>query len=333
MISTVGVPREAAIGLVEAWLARERVLAVGACRWSQKVVVSGVEEHPPGWLVFCQSAAYLRTRNPEHLLAGVGPLLVDASDGSLHLIPRATYETGEWQDLYRYDVKGEVRPDPVVTLVGSVLETRGPVAALRELRRNAPGMSIGQARAYVAALASRQTPGVELTALTRPPEASPTLPLTTLTLAPVAAPQFGARSTAARSLGYYRELMPGEAQAPTMLTFLRANPTEDDPALCSYLRAGTPLVATTTLTSCCLTPTNRPLGSWALLTDGTWLWPGGLAHYVEQHHLRLPPDFVRHAHRHGWTPPYVGAQRLADLEREFCGAEEPAAPGRGVSGS
>jgi hypothetical protein len=30
------------------------------------------------------------------------------------------------------------------------------------------------------------------------------------------------------------------------------------------------------------------------LTDGTWLWPDGLAHYVEAHGVRLPPRFVRH---------------------------------------
>lgn len=30
------------------------------------------------------------------------------------------------------------------------------------------------------------------------------------------------------------------------------------------------------------------------LTDGTYLWPGGLAHYVDQHGVRLPVEFVGH---------------------------------------
>lgn len=30
------------------------------------------------------------------------------------------------------------------------------------------------------------------------------------------------------------------------------------------------------------------------LTDGTYLWPDGLAHYVETHGVRLPEEFVRH---------------------------------------
>lgn len=30
------------------------------------------------------------------------------------------------------------------------------------------------------------------------------------------------------------------------------------------------------------------------LTDGTYLWPVGLAHYVEDHGIRLPVEFVSH---------------------------------------
>jgi hypothetical protein len=31
--------------------------------------------------------------------------------------------------------------------------------------------------------------------------------------------------------------------------------------------------------------------------DGSWLWPSGLAHYVRDHSVMLPPDFVAHACR------------------------------------
>jgi hypothetical protein len=32
-------------------------------------------------------------------------------------------------------------------------------------------------------------------------------------------------------------------------------------------------------------------------TDGTYLWPEGLTHYVEVHNVRLPEEFVEHALR------------------------------------
>jgi len=39
-------------------------------------------------------------------------------------------------------------------------------------------------------------------------------------------------------------------------------------------------------------------------TDGTYLWPEGLAHYVESHGVRLPAEFVEHA-----------VSRMGDLEQ------------------
>jgi len=32
------------------------------------------------------------------------------------------------------------------------------------------------------------------------------------------------------------------------------------------------------------------------LTDGVYIWPEGLAHYVREHHVRLPRDFIAHVH-------------------------------------
>lgn len=30
------------------------------------------------------------------------------------------------------------------------------------------------------------------------------------------------------------------------------------------------------------------------LTDGTYIWPEGLAHYVLEHSVRLPDEFIHH---------------------------------------
>ena len=39
------------------------------------------------------------------------------------------------------------------------------------------------------------------------------------------------------------------------------------------------------------------------LTDGTWVWPEGLAHYVEKHDVMLPVAFVVHCRDQGWAVP------------------------------
>ena len=44
------------------------------------------------------------------------------------------------------------------------------------------------------------------------------------------------------------------------------------------------------------------------LTDGTWYWPDGLAHYVEDHAVRLPAEFVRHV--------LAEVDKLEDVERD-----------------
>lgn len=37
------------------------------------------------------------------------------------------------------------------------------------------------------------------------------------------------------------------------------------------------------------------------LTDGLWVWPEGLSHYVSAHSVLLPDVFVAHAESSGWS--------------------------------
>ncbi len=39
------------------------------------------------------------------------------------------------------------------------------------------------------------------------------------------------------------------------------------------------------------------------LTDGVWIWPEGLAHYVACHDVRLPAEFIEHARANGFQTP------------------------------
>jgi hypothetical protein len=36
------------------------------------------------------------------------------------------------------------------------------------------------------------------------------------------------------------------------------------------------------------------------LTDGEWLWPEGLVHYIEKHHVMLPEEFIATMKRNDW---------------------------------
>jgi hypothetical protein len=47
----------------------------------------------------------------------------------------------------------------------------------------------------------------------------------------------------------------------------------------------------------------RPAMGDSDLTDGEWVWPEGLAHYVRWHWVRLPDEFVATMRANGWRVP------------------------------
>ncbi|MER5521618.1 YrhB domain-containing protein [Streptomyces sp. NPDC002763] len=75
------IEREAAVQIVEEELERgcQQELSVGL--EPMRMAVSHVEQHELVWTVSWTSEEYLRTRNPDFMLAGNGPYLVDRVDG------------------------------------------------------------------------------------------------------------------------------------------------------------------------------------------------------------------------------------------------------------
>lgn len=77
-------------------------------------------------------------------------------------------------------------------------------------------------------------------------------------------------------------------------------PTGDEPDqdIINYLKAGdvhTPWLGYSTCRLCgCMNGTE-------CLTDGTYMWPSGLAHYVEVHWIEMDEDFVAHVKNTLWT--------------------------------
>jgi hypothetical protein len=69
-------------------------------------------------------------------------------------------------------------------------------------------------------------------------------------------------------------------------------------AVLRHLRAGARLVGYERASYCRFACGDGAMGR-AYLTDGTFVWPSGLAHYVEHHAVRLPESFVAHAVAHG----------------------------------
>jgi hypothetical protein len=124
-----------------------------------------------------------------------------------------------------------------------------------------------------------------------------------------------------RRIGYWRQV--GRYERGDHSDYLLSNPCElVDPtwnpdikrSVVTYLRNGKVLACCMGYSYCrfhCGISDNM-MGS-CELTDGVWLWPEGLPHYVEVHSVRLPADFINHMQRQDFKPPnHLDGMRLRD---------------------
>jgi hypothetical protein len=77
---------------------------------------------------------------------------------------------------------------------------------------------------------------------------------------------------------------------------------EDRGRIVAYLRSGSVCLASPGLARCRFTESCGYLGS-CDLTDGEWLWPQGLEHYLLAHDVCLPEAFVETMRANGWRVP------------------------------
>lgn len=70
---------------------------------------------------------------------------------------------------------------------------------------------------------------------------------------------------------------------------------EQKEKVAQYLRNGKTLISWRGPSSCRLCFTH--VDGYRCFTDGEWVWPEGLVHYIEEHNVRPPQDFIDKAIR------------------------------------
>ncbi|MEV6123682.1 YrhB family protein [Streptomyces sp. NPDC052077] len=155
------IEREAAVRAVEEQLEREYRQRRTEGADAMRMAVLDVEEHELVWIVFWTSEEFVRTGDPEFMLAGNGPYLVDRVDGGLYRVGVVSAMTGEWEADYRARIRGL----PVRTAVDDlhdglceVAAAHGRTHAARTLRQRLPMFSPAEAIAYVSALLGGEAP-------------------------------------------------------------------------------------------------------------------------------------------------------------------------------
>jgi hypothetical protein len=123
-------------------------------------------------------------------------------------------------------------------------------------------------------------------------------------------------------LGYWRESPPtqylGYPDPPALVD--RAWEASRRGRIVDYLRAGKTLAAYAGYSHCrfadCKHSQRDELGT-TDLTDGRWIWPEGLWHYVRDHAVRLPDEFVATAAARDFTIPSDLSDRVVSADPAF----------------
>ncbi|MFD7787593.1 YrhB domain-containing protein [Streptomyces nojiriensis] len=174
------ISKERAVELVDSFLDGARL----TWPWRGPVpelAVCHVEEYEVGWLTFWNTAEYARTRDvSDSLMGGGGHCLVDRQDGSIHYVPAAWWLDEGWQEQYLLQTRGARPPDALAAAVRELANSAGVVAAMSHLRKQAPRLSLRQAKVYVATVRDGAEPPEELASLTRSESDSASLPVETL---------------------------------------------------------------------------------------------------------------------------------------------------------
>lgn len=130
-----------------------------------------------------------------------------------------------------------------------------------------------------------------------------------------------------REVGHFRELAVGVPDGPSLYDAMQPTAHPDEALLVSYLRGGS-VLATTGKAVDDVVSGAPAVAALALCTDGQWLWPADLAHYVERYHVRLPDELVAHALAAGGVAQQLAEDELIALtNRLFAEEQEPRGEG------
>lgn len=112
--------------------------------------------------------------------------------------------------------------------------------------------------------------------------------------------------------GFYQEISGPDAAAdgaPSLRDAVRSSGPWDEDRILAYLESAREIYTTMGARRDALTDDEWIAGSESLMTDGTWIWPIDLMHYVRRHHVSLPQEFLDHMRAGGYTVPAVSDER------------------------
>lgn len=118
-----------------------------------------------------------------------------------------------------------------------------------------------------------------------------------------------------KRVGFFRELPHGDSEGESLLGYVSKGDSREQAALADYLANGATLAVAPQRVRDVLDEAEDDIGSLAIMTDGTWIWPADLAYYVQKYNVSLPVEFVEHARSLQWNPPELNSGELLAVEQ------------------
>ncbi|MBV2356448.1 hypothetical protein KUM39_19040 [Streptomyces sp. J2-1] len=128
--------------------------------------------------------------------------------------------------------------------------------------------------------------------------------------------------------GFYREIGGRSAtpdDAPSLRDAVQDSGPWDEDRILAYLESAPEIYTTMGAERDALTGDEWITGAGSLVTDGTWLWPTDLVHYVRRHHAALPQEFLDHIRATNYTVPTVPDEQARYIFRGEFPESAPAA--------
>ena len=135
--------------------------------------------------------------------------------------------------------------------------------------------------------------------------------------------------------GFYREIG-GQAttadDSPSLREAVQDSGPWDEDRILAYLESALEIYTTMGAERDALTGEEWITGSGSLMTDGAWLWPVDLVHYVRRHHAALPQEFLDHIRANNYTAPAVPDEQARHIFQEEFPDNAPATPASKAAG-
>ncbi|GGW25495.1 hypothetical protein [Streptomyces xantholiticus] len=124
-----------------------------------------------------------------------------------------------------------------------------------------------------------------------------------------------------KRVGFFREFatQDADASAPSIHDAVRPCGLIDESGLLAYLASGTEIFGAMGAERDAITGAEWIPGAGSLVTDGTWMWPVELRHYVERYHAELPEDFMADVRAARYTAAPVTRRRTEEIILEVFG--------------